>query len=82
MNQRCQTCKHWSLDRYVSKRKYGRCEGVPDHSDTTSLSFPDPREGDALAWTKDAEGYASFLYTMPTFGCVLWEQKREGDHTQ
>lgn len=73
----CKDCKYWEQDEQFNdylKRGYGLCEKinlggnmVKDHEEVDL--------GQKLAFTEDGSGYKANLYTLPMFGCQLWECK-------
>lgn len=67
----CKDCKNWDpAEEYLKPEcvgELGACKAIGD----VELWGVVPAE--ALAVTRDAENYASKLFTRPAFGCVLHE---------
>jgi hypothetical protein len=68
---RCETCRHWGSARAQRERDpdFRPCTRIEDAAEKGV-----PSAGQ-LAYTRDAEEYASVFGTAATFGCVLWEPK-------
>jgi hypothetical protein len=82
MDARCKNCKHWGdeIDRKQAFRfPYGNareCKGIlPSYAEEL---FPRDKAPARLAYTEDASGCFSVLWTYPEFGCVLFEPLDEG----
>jgi len=80
MDARCKNCKHWGdeVDRMRAFRtpigNARECKGIlPSYSDVLT----DDEAPKRLAYTEDASGCFSVLWTYPEFGCVLFEQLDE-----
>lgn len=67
--QRCKTCKWWGVDWSGPEGDHRICDKIV-HSDMM-IGI----DRNALAYTCDAEMYASNLFTQSDFGCVLHEPK-------
>lgn len=60
----CSTCKHWDHDDRLS---YGNCLRA------ASSGYAEDPDSLAVAW--DADGYAAWLKTYPTFYCNQYKSK-------
>ena len=81
----CTNCRHWKRDGDI-KRIWGKhtnhvsvptahrlCSAVP--TGNGPLGDIDPEHIDAMALVFDFEDYKAELWTLPTFGCVLFEEE-------
>ncbi len=79
----CRDCRSWRApkpdsfedsyydedqDDYVTS-KHGLCQAIPGAEDGKMV------QRKAVAFTMDMSGCASSLYTLPNFGCVLFQPK-------
>jgi len=79
--KRCETCRHWGMDR-DSGKQFRECQRI--QHDTDDESWDDKRYEHATdeesvfddpAVTIDGSGYWAALRTKCDFCCSLWEPK-------
>lgn len=79
--RRCGNCKHWGTEPYDYLYDdegddlpvpHAQCGAVTHVNGFLKRAVAD---GDVKAFTTDASGYRSALWTAPDFGCVLFERK-------
>lgn len=88
--QRCKTCKHWAPENPADHGAVlgaGECTKAPqvwDVTDTinsedgwTSTKKLKPEHAAVLAVVEDGSSYSARLVTMPDFGCVQHEDRKE-----
>ncbi len=84
--KKCRTCKHFDPDVDLGVEPFGECARIPSAADLeevhgvrsweigqTLVSWDKRKE---LAYTRDGEMYASYLYVHPDFGCVQHKKAR------
>lgn len=88
----CATCKHWkrvvptqpwgygtgiplgsgSFENEPPRSEHGHCGRIPQ---VNKLKYPQVPSEPAISC--DTDYYCSWLCTLPTFGCILHEPKKE-----
>ena len=78
----CESCKHWDdeghQNRYLNTRECTKVTMLYDsieYNKSTDKYQLKERKKDCKAFVQDASDYSATLYTMPDFGCVMWETK-------
>ncbi len=79
----CSTCKHWAkeadCDGIGGIKLLRTCEKIPMFENATEWTEEydgrklKDRYLDVLAFAQDGSGYIAYLTTLPTFGCVMYE---------
>jgi hypothetical protein len=64
-DRRCENCKRWSPPN-STLTGHGECNGIGDEL----FAKPEP----LAAMVADPEA-GTTLFTLPTFGCAMWESK-------
>ncbi len=82
---KCKNCKYWFKEENDyhnshSELGLGECNAVIQFWDATEWSDLGERTikeqfRNNLAFTQDGSDYASYLLTMPNFGCVQFKKK-------
>jgi hypothetical protein len=62
----CRDCSFWEQESFPIKPAFGRCA-------LSGTSDGEPVEERSLAFARDSEGWAAYLATHETFGCVQFE---------
>jgi hypothetical protein len=84
----CGTCKHWEKPDpeawYGIRRIVGHCNRIKMHDEATEWSRNDNDDSQSsamyklkdgeLAFVEDGSSYKADLFSLPEFGCVLWEK--------
>lgn len=83
---RCETCKWWGSG-FTYPNGWGPVLDEPDasghrvcartvtHGEFTDAPFSVTDVAEMLAYAEDYDAHARGLWTLPAFGCVLWEPK-------
>lgn len=83
MDKKCGNCKNWAAPdgRYSEVwGSAGRCNRLKMYDEVSEWRDIDGVRTDCwvegeIAFVEDASSYSASLYSLPEFGCVLWEEK-------